>query len=133
MVSQHRAEDEDAPETHDDTGDCGERLDERGHGPAEQAWCELGEIERDADGERPRERQREERRDCSAEEEAAGSEELVPENRVPRDARDEAEPELLDGGTGTVDHLPGDEDDERERARRGETGNDLQSQVAEAN
>ena len=37
VVSQDRAEHEDAPEPEHDARDRGERLDERGHGPAQQA------------------------------------------------------------------------------------------------
>src|SRR5581483_311803 len=132
VVAQDRAEDEDAPEPDDDARDGRERLDERRDRAAQEARCQLREVERDADRERRRDEQGEQRRDHGAEEEAAGAVELVRCDRLPGDARDERDPVLVERRPRAVDHLPGDQEDEHGRGRRRDAGDDLQQQVAQA-
>ena len=128
VVAQDRGEDEKPPEPDHDAGNRGERLDECGDRAADPARGELAEKERDAERDRRGDEQRAERSDHSPEEEAAGAELAV--NRVPGDGPDEAEPEGRDREPRPLDDLPGDQDDEHERAERGDPGDALQNQVA---
>ena len=124
VVPEHGAEHEDAPEADDDARHGGERLDERGDRRAKAAGRELGEEQRDADRERGGDRERQERGDGGAEEEAAGAIDVL--DRVPGDPRHESERVLLDRGLCAADDLVRDQEDEERRGRRRGPRDDLQ-------
>src|SRR5205814_6900584 len=131
VVAQERSQHVDPPQADHDARDRGERLDERSRRRAEHAWRQLREEERYGDREWPGKRERDERRDRGAEQEARGAEHLSPDHGVPGDPRDEAEAERRDRRPGALDQLPRDQADERgRRGRRGGRGA-LQREIAE--
>ena len=118
VVGDDGAHDEDAPEPDDDARDGREHLDERPHRASEPAGRELGQEERDRDRERAGDQERPDRRHGGAEEERGRAEHLT-RSRVPRLRGQEVQAEVVDRRQGLVGHLPGDEEEERDRGERG--------------
>src|SRR5262249_13521622 len=101
--------------------DRGEEIDEKRDRLPEPARRELGQEDRDADGEWRRDDERKNGRDESAEHGRRGAE--PPGDVVPFARRIEAQAEVAKRRPRTAQHFPGDEeeqgwDDEREGRRR---------------
>src|SRR6266536_74638 len=112
-LSEGPAEHEDPPEPEDDARDRRQRLDQRPNDEAQAPRRELAQEERDPEGERRSDQERDQRGHGSPVEPGRSAEDVLV--GIPSRVPDEREPERAQREMRAADHLVGDEADQDDR------------------